>query len=42
MGVRNWKYWDQPRRSWMVETAVNDAYLQTASKLGTFLTGIIQ
>lgn len=42
MGVRNWKYWDQPRRSWFVETAVNDAYLQTATKLGTFLSGIIQ
>lgn len=42
MGIRNWKYWDQPRRSWFVELAVNDEYVQTAQKLGTFLTGIIQ
>lgn len=42
MGVRTWRYWDQPRRSWFVEQAVNDAYLQTASKLGTFFSAIIQ
>lgn len=42
MGIRNWSYWDQPRRSTFVEIAINDAYIQTAQKLGTFLTGIIQ
>jgi hypothetical protein len=41
MGIRNWKYFDQPRRSWYIETAINDAYVQTAQKLGTFLSGII-
>lgn len=42
MGLRTWRYWDQPRRSWFVEQAVNDAYLQTAAKLGTFFSAIIQ
>jgi hypothetical protein len=42
MGIRNWSYWDQPRRSTFVEIAINDAYVQTAQKLGTFLSGIIQ
>lgn len=42
MGIRNWSYWDQPRRSTFVEIAINDAYIQTAQKLGTFLSGIIQ
>jgi hypothetical protein len=42
MGIRTWRYWDQPRRSWFVEQAVNDAYQQTAQKLGTFFSAIIQ
>lgn len=42
MGIRNWKYFNQPRRSWYVEAAINDAYIQTAQKLGTFLSAIIQ
>jgi hypothetical protein len=42
MGVRTWRYWDQPRRSWYIEQAVNDAYQQTARALGTFFSNITQ
>lgn len=42
MGIRNWRYWDQPTRSFYVEVAVNDVYSMTGSSLGTFFTGIIQ
>ena len=41
-GIRNWRYWDQPTRSFAVEIAVNDTYQMTGSKLGTFFTGIVQ
>ena len=41
MGVRNWKYWDQPSRSTYVEGACDDTYKLVSSKLGTFFPGII-
>jgi hypothetical protein len=41
-GVRNWKYWDQPMRSWYVETAVNDAYQTVTTTQGVFFTGVVQ
>jgi hypothetical protein len=42
MGVRNWKYWEQGKRSWYVEGAVDDTYKMVSSNLGTFLSGIVQ
>lgn len=41
-GVRNWKYWDQPSRSWYIEGAVDDTFQLVSSKLGTFFPGIVQ
>ena len=40
-GVRNWRYWDQPKRSWYVEGAVDDTYKLVSSSLGVFLGGIV-
>jgi hypothetical protein len=42
MGIRNWRYWDQPKRSWYVEMAVNDEYVKTSAALGTFFSAIVQ
>lgn len=41
MGVRNWRYWDQPKRSWYIEGAIDDVYKLVSSSLGTFLGGIV-
>lgn len=41
-GVRSWKYWNQDKRSWYVEGAVDDVYKLVSSNLGTFLNLIIQ
>ncbi len=42
MGVRSWKYWDQPKRSWYVEGAVDDTFKLVSAKHGTFLDNIVQ
>ena len=42
MGVRNWRYWDQPSRSFYVESAVDDVFETVSTSLGCFLNGIIQ
>lgn len=41
-GLRSWSYWDQPRRSQMIEGALDDTFKIVSTKLGTFLTGIVQ
>jgi hypothetical protein len=41
-GIRNWSYWDQPRRSQIVEGAIDDTFKIVAPKLGTFLSNIVQ
>lgn len=41
-GVRSWKYWDQGKRSWYVEGAVDDTYKLVSANLGTFFSAIIQ
>ncbi len=42
MGVRSWKYWDQPKRSWYVEGAVDDTFKIVATKQGMFFDNIVQ
>lgn len=42
MGVRSWKYWDQPKRSWYIEGAVDDTYKLVSAAHGTFFDGIVQ
>jgi len=41
-GVRNWEYWDQPRRSQIVEAAVDDEFKLVAAKQGVWFDNIIQ
>lgn len=41
-GIRSWKYWNQDKRSWYVEGAVDDTYKLVATNLGAFLSAIIQ
>jgi hypothetical protein len=41
MGVRNWKYWEQHKRSWYIESALDDVYKLVSTSLGTFLGGIV-
>lgn len=40
-GLRMWKYWDQPRRSTMVEGAIDDLFALVTAKCGMFLSGIV-
>lgn len=42
MGIRTWRYWDQPKRSWYIETAVDDVFQLISNKLGTFFPAIVQ
>ena len=42
MGVRIWKYWDQPVRSFQTEIAVNDAYAQVTANNGMFFSAVVQ
>lgn len=41
-GVRNWKYWVQEKRSYYIESAIDDVYKLVSANLGTFLSGIVQ
>jgi hypothetical protein len=42
MGVRSWKYWDQAKRSFYVEGAVDDAFKIVSTNNGTFFDNIIE
>lgn len=42
MGIRNWSYYDQPRRSQIVESAVDDCYKLVTAALGTWFDNIVQ
>jgi hypothetical protein len=42
MGVRSWKYWWQPNRSWYVEGAVDEDFKLVSKKHGIFFDGIVQ
>lgn len=41
-GIRNWRYWDQPRRSWFIETAVDDEFKVVSTECGVWLGNMIQ
>lgn len=41
MGVRTWEYWDQDRRAFKIEGAVDDVYKLVASKQGMWFDGIV-
>lgn len=41
-GVRNWRFWEQAIRSWIVEGAVDDTYKAVSTNLGTFFSLIKQ
>ncbi len=40
-GLRNWKYWDQDRRAWKIEGAVDDVYKLVAAKQGVWFDNIV-
>lgn len=42
MGVRSWKYWDQGKRSFYVEGAVDDVFKIVSANNGTFFSGIVE
>ncbi len=41
MGLRNWKYWDQDRRAWKIEGAVDDVYKLVSTKQGMWFDNIV-